>query len=89
MSEDYCIYVWAILKGLRIHLVLLLHLCSSEETEYWCGGCVAPLALALPSEDVRRHLTRAKGRDDVFNVRRAYEKTVTLPIEPQVWKPIQ
>ncbi len=59
-------------------------MCSSEETEYWCGGCVAPLALALSEEDVRYHLIKAREGDGAFVVSRPCEKTITLPIEPQV-----
>ncbi len=57
---------------------------SPEETEYWCGGCVVPLALALPVGDVRYHLAQADKRDKAFVVTGPCQRTVTLPIEPQV-----
>lgn len=55
---------------------------SSEETEYWCGGCTIPLAMLLPDEDVHRHSLR---KDDVaLTPSKHVNKIITLPVEPKV-----
>ncbi len=45
---------------------------------------MVPLALALPVGDVRYHLAQADKRDKAFVVTGPCQRTVTLPIEPQV-----
>ena len=59
--------------------------CSSEGTEYWCGGCTLPLAMVLPDEEVQNHRPAFRGEDGgEFVVSRPCEKTITMPIEPKV-----
>lgn len=55
---------------------------SSEETEYWCGGCVVPLAMLLPDKDIRRHTREAQDNDCALSTH--IDKTITLPVEPKV-----
>ena len=62
------------------------HVCSSEGTEYWCGGCTLPLAMVLPDEEVQDHRAVSRGEDGgEFVVSRSYERTITMPIEPKVY----
>lgn len=61
------------------------HVCSSEGTEYWCGGCTLPLAMVLPDEEVQNHRPAFREEDGgEFVVSRPCEKTITMPIEPKV-----
>lgn len=61
------------------------HVCSSEGTEYWCGGCTLPLAMVLPDEVVQDHRAVSRGEDGgEFVVSRPCERTITMPIEPKV-----
>lgn len=61
------------------------HVCSSEGTEYWCGGCTLPLAMVLPDEEVQDHRAVSRGEDGgEFVVSRPCERTITMPIEPKV-----
>ena len=56
---------------------------SSEETAHWCGGCLVPLAMLFPDEEVHRHTARGD-MAAVCILSTQVEKTITLPVEPKV-----
>ena len=56
---------------------------SSEETEYWCGSCVVPLAMLLHDDDIRRH-SCGEETDGSFSLAKQVTKHITVPIEPKV-----
>jgi hypothetical protein len=55
---------------------------SSEETAHWCGGCLVPLAMLFPDEEVHRHTARGN-MAAVCTLSTQVEKTITLPVEPK------